>query len=389
MENLPQRIDNPGTGKCHIAGTFGTFMYESLGKYDDFYFFSPDETTSNRMEQVYDTDNRAWVREIKAWDKNLAPNGHIIEMLSENTLFATLAGHILSGGRGAMTSYEAFLPIITSQLDQHLKFLKQAKEVEWRPDYQPLHILATSCWERQDHNGYTHQNPGFISSALNNTAGLVNCFFPVDDVAATAMWEKMEQSRNVVNIATFNKNPQPRWIDINHARYQMNNGGASIFGFASDDAPWVVVAGCGDLMTREAIEGINLAKELYGDLKVRLVNIAVLTHDAIGTTDNKLSQEQFDELFGSWPVVINFHGYADTMRTIISNYADTRRFRIHGYEDEGSTTTPLDELSRNRCSRWDIAADLLSICDRSELADQILDKKFKNAEYAKIYGIDE
>lgn len=388
MENLPQKIDNPGSYKCHIAGTFGTFMYDSLGKYDDFYFFSPDETSSNRMTQVYDTDNRAWVREIKAWDKNLAPDGHIIEMLSENTLFAVLAGHILSGGRGAMTSYEAFLPIISSQLDQHLKFLKQSLEVDWRPDYEPLHILSTSCWERQDHNGYTHQNPGLISSVLKNPSNLANCFFPVDDVAATAIWEMMKSSKNVVNLTTFNKNPQPRWIDINHARYQLDNGGASIFGFASDDAPWVVVASCGDLMTEEAIEGIKLAKEVYPEMRIRLVNIAALSHGAIGTTDNKMSQETFDELFGNWPVVVNFHGYADAMRAIISNYADARRFHIHGYEDEGSTTTPLDELARNRCSRWDIAADLLDICDRSALADDMIAKKIKNAEYAKIYGVD-
>jgi len=389
MENLPQRIDNPGTGKCHIAGTFGTFMYESLGKYEDFYFFSPDETSSNRMQQVYDIEERAWCRQIEAWDQHLAPNGRIIEMLSENTLFAVLAGHILSGGRGALTSYEAFLPIISSQLDQHLKFLKQSKEIEWRPDYQPLHILSTSCWERQDHNGYTHQNPSLISSCLSKASNLVNCFFPVDDVAATAIWEKMESSKNVVNLTTFNKNPQPRWIDINHARYQVENGGASIFGFASDDEPWLVVAGCGDLVTQEAIEGIKLAKSIYGDLRIRFVNIAALSFGAFGTTDNKMTQEKFDELFGSWPVVINFHGYADAMRNIVSNYADPRRFHIHGYEDEGSTTSPLDELARNRCSRWDIAADILSICERPQLADKVIEQKLVNAEYAKLYGVDE
>lgn len=379
----------PGEEKCHIAGTFGTFLNEALDRDQDFYFFSPDETTSNRMQQVYDVTDRAWTREVKAWDKNLAPDGKVIEMLSENTLFAVLAGHILSGGKGAMTSYEAFLPIISSQLDQHLKFLKQSKEVSWRPYYNALNILSTSCWQRQDHNGYTHQNPALITSLLSKPSNLANCFFPVDDNAAEAAWKYMYNSKNVVNLATFNKNPQPRWIDSNHADFQLTNGGASVFQFASDDAPWVIVAGIGDLPTQEALEGIKLAKEKYPELKIRFVNIAALSYGAIGTTDNKLSQEKFYELFGDWPVVVNFHGYADSLRAIISNYTDPRRFHIHGYEDEGSTTSPLDELSRNRCSRWDIAADILEIVEKQDLSSEMIDKKIENSEYAKMYGVDE
>ena len=379
----------PGEETCHIAGTFGAFLNEALDNDPDFYFFSPDETTSNRMQQVYDVTDRAWTREVKAWDKSLGPDGQIVEMLSENTLFAVLAGHILSGGKGAMTSYEAFLPIVSSQLDQHLKFLKQSKEVSWRPDYNALNILSTSCWQRQDHNGYTHQNPALITSVLSKPSNLANCFFPVDDNAAEAVWKYMVESKNVVNLTTFNKNPQPRWIDKNHADFQLKNGGASVFQFASDDAPWVIVAGIGDLPTQEALEGIKLAKEKYPELKIRFVNIVALSYGAIGTTDNKLSQEKFYELFGDWPVVVNFHGYADSLRAIISNYADPRRFHIHGYEDEGSTTSPLDELSRNRCSRWDIAADILEIVEKQDLSSQMIDKKVKNAEYAKIYGVDE
>jgi xylulose-5-phosphate/fructose-6-phosphate phosphoketolase len=199
----------------------------------------------------------------------------------------------------------------------------------------------------------------------------------------------MTESKNVVNLATFNKNPQPRWIDASHAQYQLKNGGASVFEFASDDAPWVIVAGVGDLPTQEALEGIKLVKSVYPELRMRFVNIAALSFDAIGTTDNKMSQEKFNELFGDWPVVVNYHGYADSLRSIIANYADPRRFHIHGYEDQGSTTSPLDELSRNHCSRWDIAADVLAICERPDLVDQMVDLKTKNSEYAAMYGIDE
>lgn len=122
---------------------------------------------------------------------------------------------------------------------------------------------------------------------------------------------------------------------------------------------------------------------------MRFVNIAALSFGAIGTTDNKLSQQKFDEIFGNWPVVINFHGYADSLRAIIANYADPRRFHIHGYEDQGSTTSPLDELARNRCSRWDVAADILGICERHDLAGQMIERKAKNSEYAALYGVDE
>lgn len=379
----------PGETKCHIAGTFGTYLSEALDKDPEFYFFSPDETTSNRMQQVYDVTGRAWQQKEEAWDKNLAKDGKVVEMLSENTLFAVLAGHILSGGRGAMTSYESFLPIISSQLDQHLKFLKQSKEIEWRPDYEALQILSTSCWQRQDHNGYTHQNPALITSVLSKPSNLVNCFFPVDDNAAEAAWKYMTESKNVVNLATFNKNPQPRWIDTAHAYFQLENGGASIFDFASDSEPWVIVAGVGDLPTQEALEGIKLVKSVYPELRMRFVNIAALSFGAIGTTDNKLSQQKFDDFFGNWPVVINFHGYADSLRAIIANYADPRRFHIHGYEDQGSTTSPLDELARNRCSRWDVAADILGICERRDLAGQMIERKAKNGEYAALYGVDE
>ena len=204
--SLPTRIDRPGEENGSSAQTFGEGLRESMYRYEDYYFFSPDETTSNRLAAVYDASDRAWTCKIEEWDQHLAPNGRVIEMLSENTLFAVLAGHILSGGRGCMTSYESFLPIVSSQLDQHLKFLKQSSEFDWRNDVHALNILSTSCWQRQDHNGYTHQNPALISSLLSKPSNLVNCFFPVDDVAAAATWDYMNQTKNVVNLTTFNKN---------------------------------------------------------------------------------------------------------------------------------------------------------------------------------------
>ena len=388
--NLPTRIDNPGAERASSAQVFGECLREEMRRHDDFYFFSPDETTSNRLSSVFDASDRAWTCKIEDWDQHLAPNGHVVEMLSENTLFAVLAGHILSGGRGCMTSYESFLPIVSSQLDQHLKFLKQSSEIEWRKDVAALNILSTSCWQRQDHNGYTHQNPALITSLLSKPSNLTNCLFPVDDVAAAAAWEYMSQSKNVINLTTFNKNEQPRWIDINHARYQLSAGhGCSIYQFASDENPDIIVTAIGDIPTTEALEGIKLAKAEAPNLKVRFVGIAALSYAAIGTTDNKLLPHDFDDLFTlDKPIVINFHGYQETIRSIFSHYVNPLRLSIHGYEDQGSTTTPLDELARNHCSRYDIAADILERSGNYGFTRKFEDLIIENAHCANLTGLD-
>ena len=387
--NLPNAVEHPGKDNYSIAKVFGEALRDEIRTHEDFYFFSPDETSSNHLDEVYEASNRAWIRKIEPWDKHLSSNGHVIELLSENVLFAVLAGHILSGGRGAMTSYESFFPVVSSQIDQHIKFLKQSGETEWRAPVNALNLLSTSCWQRQDHNGFTHQNPALISSLLAKPSNLANCLFPVDDVAAAAAWEFMARSKNVVNLTTFNKNEEPRWIDINHARFQLENGGASIFGFISDENPEVIVAAAGDIPTNEAIEGIRLAKQLAPDLRVRFIGIAALSYGAIGTTENKLKPSEFNDYFTTdRPIVINFHGYAETMRGIMYHYADPRRVDVHGYEDQGSTTTPIDELARNHCSRFDIAENILSRAGRYDFGRTFQDRLVENARYANLYGVD-
>ena len=387
--NLPTKIDNPGTEECSLAKTFGECLFDEMQEYDDFYFFSPDETTSNRLDQVFEASDRAWTREIMGWDKHLAPNGRVIEMLSENTLFAVLAGHILSGGRGAMTSYESFFPIISSQVDQYLKFIKQSKELDWRPRYQALNLLSTSCLQRQDHNGFTHQNPALISSLLAKPSNLSNCLFPIDDVAAAAAWEFMTKTKDVLNLVTFNKIPETRWIDINHARFQLTNGGASVFQFISDENPDLIVTGIGDIPSGEAIAAIKLAKEEVPELRIRYVGIAALSYAAIGTTENKLKPQDFDDYFTTdKPIIVNFHGYAESIRAIFSHYADMRRVDIHGYGDQGSTTSPLDELTRNYCSRYDICINILERTGHHEMTQKYRDLIEENVRYATLYGID-
>lgn len=389
MMNLPDRIDNPGAEQYSSALRLGECLRETMAQVPDFYFFSPDETTSNKLDAVYESAPRAWTRQVLPWDRYMSSRGRVVEMLSENTLFATLVGHILSGGHGAMTSYEAFFTIISSQLDQYLKFIKQCKEISWRPKYHALNLLSTSCWQRQDHNGYSHQSPALITSLLSKPSNLANCLFPVDDVATAAAWEFATHTKDVVNLITFNKTEEPRWIDINHAHFQLTHGGASVFQFISDDNPDFIIAGIGDIPTKEAIAAIRIVKHELPDLRLRFVGIAALSYGAIGTTENKLKQADFDDYFTpDKPILANFHGYPDTLRAILSRYADNKRLNIHGYEEQGSTTTPLDELTRNSVDRYSLAIDIFRQQKRDDLAQKYQNIIQDNAHYAALTGTD-
>ena len=202
-----------------------------------------------------------------------------------------------------MTSYESFFSIVTSQLFQYLKFLDQAREVSWRAPVPALNLLSTStCW-RQDHNGFSHQSPALISALLAQPSNLSNILFPVDDVAAVANFDFVYSSRNVVNLTTFNKTNEPRWIDQNHAKFQFEYG-ASIFGFASDENPDYIFTAAGDIMTREAIYALNILREDIPDRRFRFVGINALSFGAIGTTDAKMPSHIFNDYFISLSRVI-------------------------------------------------------------------------------------
>jgi len=372
------------------AEKMGELLAEQLKKDAHFYFFSPDETTSNKFDQIFDVEKRAWgdLRQ-KAWDLPEDANGRIIEMLSENVLFSVMTGHLANGEQAMMGSYEAFYPIITAQLLQQMKFIKQSKLVKWRQPMPAVNLLSTStCW-RQDHNGFTHQSPALISMLLSVPSGLANCIFPVDDVAAEEAFNFMLKSRNVVNLTTFNKIPEPRYIDANHANYQFTNGGASIYEFASDEDPDFVLTAVGDLVTHETLEAIKIIKQDMPEVRLRFVGINALSYRAIGTTDNKLSRERFTELFTeSKPILANFHGYPETLENILENYTERRRLRVHGFNEEGSTTTPFEMLRRNMASRYDLAIDIARVKGRGDLTTKYEKILAENHLHATQYGED-
>jgi len=376
------------------AKALGELLKNEMSVNSHFYLFSPDETTSNKLDAVYDETERAW-SDLKKQSQDLpeSESGRIVELLSENVLFATMLGHILSGGPAMMTSYESFFTIITSQIIQHLKFLEQSEQVSWRPEYPAVNLLSTStCW-RQDHNGFSHQSPALISTLLDRPSannhesanltlptdsieptdlthipgGHANCLFPVDAVAMKEAMSFMMSSKNVVNLVTFNKTDEPVWIDENHAKFQYEHG-ASIFGFASDgdtfylDSPendrfdFIFVA-AGDIATREALYAVKILKQDLPDLKIRFINILALTHNAIGTTHHKMSQQIFDQYFRTSSIIANFHGYPDTLKNVLATYVSSDRLSVHGFLEQGSTTTPFEMLTKNHASRFDLALD--------------------------------
>lgn len=372
------------------AKRIGELLTEEFKIDPHFYFFSPDETTSNKFDQIFEVETRAWgdlTRE--PWDLPESNKGRIVEMLSENVLFSVMTGHLANGEKAMMGSYEAFFPIITAQLLQQIKFIKQSKQVPWRDPMPAVNLLSTStCW-RQDHNGFTHQSPALISTLLSIPSNLANCFFPIDDLAAEAAYRFMIDSTDVVNLATFDKNERPRYTSEYHASSDFKDGGASIYDSISDDEPDFVITAAGDIVAHECIEAIKIIREDIPTLRLRFVGIDVLSYRGIGTTDNKLTKERFDELYTKdKPILASFHGYPETLETILENYTDRRRLRVHGFNEEGSTTTPFEMLRRNMASRYDLAIDMARVAQRTDLVEKYTALLEANHQHAKEYGTD-
>lgn len=389
----PEKIAAPGQDAYSPAKKLGELLRQDLVNIHDFYLFSPDETTSNKLDAVYQASTRLWDLPIKSQDLPSGKSGRIVELLAENTLFALMAGHVLSGKPAMMTSYESFFNIITSQLLQHIKFLKQTDEVDWRKRskqniFPAINLLSTStCW-RQDHNGYSHQSPALISALLNNPSNKANCLFPVDDVSMTAAHEFMLDSTNAVNLTTFNKNTLPRYIDKNHAKFQYETG-ASIFGFASDDNPDYIFTAAGDLVTTEALKAIEILRQDIPGRRFRFVGITALSFNAIGTTNHKMPQNIFNDYFTTdKPIIANFHGYTDTLKNILDIYTTDNRIFAHGFMEEGSTTTPFEMLSLNQASRYHLCLDVARMENRPDLVAKYQGIIEQNSEHAKTFGLD-
>ena len=403
---LPEVYERAGE-KSLAMNAIGGFLKEVFEKNpENFRFFSPDETYSNKLDAIFDATSRSWQREIKPWEKDLAKNGRVTEILSEHSLQGLLQGYILTGRHGVLTSYEAFAPIISSMMDQYAKFLAQSKEVKWRGNLASLNYILTSTGWRQDHNGFSHQNPSFIDEVLRRENGIGQIFLPADDNSAVVAISKMLKSRNNINVLVAGKTPEPRYFSLESAQKQLKNGGIFVFdswknqeitdwdSILEDDEPDLILAASGDYIFKETVAALQVLLHDAPQIKIRLVYIQALCGEGIGTFENMLSKSDFVKIFTKdKPVVFAFHGYTKTLKSILFDYENPSRIKINGYEEKGSTTTPFDMLARNRVSRYDIAIRTLKTVGRNaeffeRLANEYQNRQENALKFARENSVD-
>lgn len=387
-----------GSSSMRRAGLFLNEVFKLNAERKNFRLMSPDETYSNKLDAVFETTSRAWIWPSQPWDKDMSRDGRVMEMLSEHTLQGLAQGYILTGRHAVFASYEAFIQVIVSMMDQYAKFLNQSLHVPWRGPVPSLNYILTSSGWRQDHNGFSHQNPGFIDDALQRQGDFVNVYFPADGNTTLAVLELVLASTQKINIIVAGKTLEPRWLTPELAKKQLESG-MMTWDFASDEDPDVILAGVGDYTMKEVMAAIDLVKKSAPLAKLRCINISSLTSCGLGQGGTCVTRQEFERLFtNDKPVICNFHGYPETMKAILFDYInDPRRFRIHGYIESGSTTTPFDMHIRNRTSRYHLAIEVfqrlddmgrLSPGEADRLISQFQQKIAENTAHIKQYGID-
>lgn len=387
-------------------GTVGSSSMRRVGEYlhdvfklnkENFRLFSPDETYSNKLDKVFDATDRAFVWPRKDFDKDMAASGKVIEMLSEHSLQGLLQGYVLTGRHGVFASYEAFVQIVASMADQYAKFLKVARQIPWRNSVPSFNYILTSSGWRQEHNGFSHQNPGFIDDMLQRQGDFINVYFPPDGNSALACMEEMLSSRDTVNVLAAGKTLEPRWLTVDQARAQLQSGFA-IWKFASDDDPDIVFSSVGDYVTKEMLAAISILKKEIPSLKIRYVNNMKLVSHGFVRLCQTDSAENFEYYFTKdKPVIFNFHGYPQTIKQLLFDCAqDTSRFRVNGYIENGSTTTPFDMQIRNGTSRYDLVIQAMRVLPddvaiverRNAIVDKYTKKLAAHREYIIKNGVD-
>jgi xylulose-5-phosphate/fructose-6-phosphate phosphoketolase len=387
-----------GSSSMRRAGLYLAEVFKLNKDTKNFRFMSPDETYSNKLDEVFTQTSRAWQWPIQPWDKDMSPDGRVMEMLSEHNLQGLVQGYILTGRHAVFASYEAFIQVIVSMMDQYAKFLKVAREIEWRQEIPSLNYVLTSSGWRQDHNGFSHQNPGFIDDALRRQGDFVDVYFPADGNITLAVLEHILGTTQQINIVIAGKTQEPRWLTPELAQQSLHQG-IMIWDFASDDDPDVVLAGIGDYPTKEVMAAISIIKQECPDVRVRCLNISSLTSCGFGQGGTCVTHQEFDHYFTTdKPVICNFHGYPETLKSILFNYAnEPSRFDVRGYVESGSTTTPFDMHVRNKTSRYHLAMAAFEQLTKSgriseetarNLVDKYQQKIDENTVYIKEQGID-
>jgi xylulose-5-phosphate/fructose-6-phosphate phosphoketolase len=338
----------------------------------NFRLFGPDETASNRLDAVYEVSAKVWMEPLEPDDVNLSVDGRVMEILSEQVCEGWLEGYLLTGRHGLLSCYEAFIHIVDSMVNQHAKWLKTAAEVPWRKPVASLNYLLTSHVWRQDHNGFSHQDPGFIDLVANKKSDVVRIYLPPDANCLLSVADHCLRSRNYINVIVAGKQPEWQWLDIDAAIRHCQTGiGRWDWACRDDQDPDVVMACAGDVPTLETLAAVTLLREYVPDLRVRVVNVVdLMVLQPSFQHPHGLPDTAFDELFTvDKPVVFAFHGYPALIHRLLYKRNNHENFHVRGFKEEGATTTPFDMAVINNLDRYQLALDVIERVPR--LHDQV------------------
>jgi len=361
-------VDVPTSGRVRseatrIAGEFLRDVMRLNTELKNFRVFGPDETASNRLNALFDVTSRAWMEPIIPTDDHLSTDGRVLEVLSEHMCQGWLEGYLLTGRHGFFSCYEGFIHIIDSMFNQHAKWLKVTRGIPWRRRIASLNYLLTSHVWRQDHNGFSHQDPGFIDHVVNKKADIVRVYLPPDANTLLSVTDHCLRSRHYVNVIVAGKQPALQWLDMDAAVKHCTTG-IGIWEWASNDQgmePDVVMACCGDIPTLETLAAVDYLRKSVPDLKIRVVNVVdLMTLQPASEHPHGLADREFDSIFTTdKPIVFAFHGYPWLIHRLTYRRHNHDNLHVRGYKEEGTTTTPFDMTVLNEVDRLHLAMDVI------------------------------
>jgi xylulose-5-phosphate/fructose-6-phosphate phosphoketolase len=360
------KVSKPGTSIAEATRMLGTFLRDVMKLNADsknFRVFGPDETASNRLDALFEVTNKVTMEAIEPTDEHLSRDGRVMEVLSEHMCQGWLEGYLLTGRHGFFSCYEAFIHIVDSMFNQHAKWLKVTHKIPWRRPIASLNYLLTSHVWRQDHNGFTHQDPGFIDHVVNKKAGIVRVYLPPDANTLLSVADHCLRSRNYVNVIVAGKQPALQFLDMQSAIEHCTNG-IGIWEWASTDdgsEPDVVMACAGDVPTLETLAAVDLLRQHFSNIKIRVVNVVDLMALEPSTEHpHGLSDREFDSIFTTdKPVIFAYHGYPTLIHRLTYRRTNHGNFHVRGYKEEGTTTTPFDMTVLNDLDRFHLAGDVI------------------------------
>jgi len=393
-------VKSPGGGEAESTRIQGELIRDVLRLNADaanFRVFSPDETNSNRWNAVFEVTNRCSTAEIFDSDENVSPDGRVMEMLSEHQCQGWLEGYLLTGRHGFFSCYEAFVHIIDSMFNQHAKWLESTHNIAWRRPIASLNYLLSSHVWRQDHNGFSHQDPGFMDVVVNKKAGVVRVYLPPDANTLLAVTDHCMRSRNYVNVIIAGKQPQLQWLDMASA-IKHCTAGLGIWQWASNDAggePDVVMACCGDIPTLETLAAVQILRQHLPELKVRVVNVVdLMTLQPASEHPHGLPDKDFDVVFTKdKPIIFAFHGYPWLIHRLTYRRTNHAQLHVRGYKENGTTTTPFDMVVLNDLDRFHLVGDVIErvpgLGSRAAYAKQLIrDKLIDHKTWIEKHGED-